>query len=79
MLTSMSSNRICQCDFWIKLAHLLDDFARLQSQLICGRNAQTLDDRHRDLTTFTEHHTSCSNENELLWLCELMQKDIEQI
>ncbi len=31
----------------IKLAHLLDDFTRLQSELICGRNAQTLQDRHR--------------------------------
>uniref|UniRef100_A0A8C2CZZ6 Uncharacterized protein n=1 Tax=Cyprinus carpio TaxID=7962 RepID=A0A8C2CZZ6_CYPCA len=48
---------ICQFDFWIKFAHLLNDFPRLQSQLICGRNAQTLQDRHRldtkVLTTFT--------------------------
>uniref|UniRef100_A0A8C1V875 Uncharacterized protein n=1 Tax=Cyprinus carpio TaxID=7962 RepID=A0A8C1V875_CYPCA len=51
------AQHICQFDFWIKLAHLLNDFPRLQSQLICGRNAQTLQDRHRldtkVLTTFT--------------------------
>lgn len=41
-LTSMSSHSICQFDFWVKLSHLLDDFACLQSELVCGRNTQTL-------------------------------------
>lgn len=42
----MSSNSICQFNFGIKLAHLRNDFTRLQSELICGRNAQTLEETH---------------------------------
>lgn len=67
----MSSNSICQCDFRIKLAHLRDDFTRLQSELIRRRNAQTLEERHRLDTKVLSTFTYDFN--------EFMQEDILQI
>lgn len=41
-LTFVSSDCIHQLDFRVKFAHLLDDLARLESELVCRRHTQAL-------------------------------------